>query len=33
MTDVLIKLVRGWPAAGIDDLMPWAYADPVAVNV
>ena len=33
MTDVLIKLVRGWPAVRIDDLMPWAYADPVAVNV
>ena len=35
MTDVLTKLVRGWPAARINDLMPWAYPnlDPVAVNV
>jgi hypothetical protein len=26
MTDVLTKLVNHWPAARIDDLMPWAYA-------
>ena len=25
-TDVLEKLVNGWPQARIDDLMPWAYA-------
>ena len=26
MTDVLTKLVNGWPASRIDDLMPWATA-------
>lgn len=25
-TDVLTKLVNGWPASRIDELMPWAYA-------
>jgi transposase len=26
LTDVLTKLVNRWPAARIDELMPWAYA-------
>ena len=26
LADTLIKLVNRWPAARIDDLMPWAYA-------
>ena len=26
LTDVLVKLVNGWPNSRIDDLMPWAYA-------
>jgi transposase len=26
LTDTLTKLVNGWPASKIDDLMPWAYA-------
>jgi len=26
MTDTLTKLVNGWPASRIDDLMPWVYA-------
>jgi hypothetical protein len=26
LTDVLMKLVNRWPAARIDELMPWAYA-------
>jgi transposase len=26
LTDVLTKLVNLWPAAGIDELMPWAWA-------
>lgn len=25
ITDVLTKIVQGWPAARLDDLMPWAY--------
>ncbi len=25
LTDVLTKLVQGWPANRIDDLLPWAY--------
>ena len=24
-TDVLTKIVQGWPAARLDDLLPWAY--------
>ena len=35
LTDILTKLVNGWPASHIDELMPWAYAksaqDPVVV--
>jgi len=35
LTDILTKLVNGWPASHIDELMPWAYAksaqDPVIV--
>ena len=26
LTDVLTKLVNLWPAARIDELMPWAWA-------
>ena len=26
LTDVLTKLVNGWPASRIDELLPWAYA-------
>ena len=26
LTDTLTRLVNGWPASKIDDLMPWAYA-------
>jgi transposase len=26
LTDTLTKLVNHWPAARIDDLMPWDYA-------
>jgi hypothetical protein len=26
LTDVLAKLVNLWPAARIDELMPWAWA-------
>jgi transposase len=26
LTDVLEKLVSGWPAAHIDELLPWAQA-------
>jgi transposase len=26
LADTLTKLVNGWPASKIDDLMPWAYA-------
>jgi transposase len=35
MTDTLTKLVNRWPAARIDQLMPWAYAKaaPTTVNV
>jgi hypothetical protein len=25
ITDVLEKIVAGWPANRIDDLLPWAY--------
>ncbi|PZO56039.1 MAG: IS66 family transposase, partial [Alphaproteobacteria bacterium] len=25
LTDVLTKLVQGWPSNRIDDLLPWAY--------
>lgn len=25
LTDVLTKIVQGWPASRIDDLLPWAY--------
>ena len=28
LTDVLTKLVNGWPASRIDELLPWAYAAP-----
>ena len=28
LTDALKKLVNRWPAARIDELMPWAYAPP-----
>jgi len=35
LTDILTKLVNGWPASHIDELMPWANAksaqDPVIV--
>ena len=32
LADVLEKLVNGWPAARIDELLPWAqaYAKPAA---
>jgi transposase len=30
LADVLSRLVNRHPASGIDQLMPWAYADPVA---
>ena len=30
LADVLTRLVNHHPASGIDQLMPWAYADPVA---
>jgi transposase len=35
MTDTLTKLVNRWPAARIDQLVPWAYAKaaPTTVNV
>ena len=36
MSDTLTKLVNLWPAARIDELMPWAYAKiptGAAVNV
>jgi hypothetical protein len=25
LTDVLTRLVQGWPASRIDELLPWAY--------
>ena len=25
LTDVLTKLINRWPAARVDELMPWAY--------
>ncbi len=28
LADVLTKLVNGWPARRIDELLPWAYAKP-----
>ena len=31
LADVLTKLVNLWPAKRIDELMPWAYASPVAL--
>ena len=31
LTDTLTKLVNLWPASRIDELMPWAYAEPVKV--
>jgi len=33
LTDVLTKLVNGWPASRIDDLLPWAYAPPALTSV
>jgi transposase len=33
LTDVLTKLVNGWPASRIDDLLPWAYATPALTAV
>ena len=27
-TDVLTRLVNGWPNSRIDELMPWCWADP-----
>jgi hypothetical protein len=30
LTDMLTKLVNGWPQSRIDELMPWAYARPDA---
>ena len=27
-TDVLNRLVNGWPNSRIDELMPWCWADP-----
>jgi hypothetical protein len=30
LADVLEKLVNGWPAARIGELLPWAYAKPAA---
>jgi hypothetical protein len=24
-TDLLTKIVQGWPSARLDDLLPWAY--------
>ena len=31
LADVLAKLVNLWPAKRIDELMPWAYANPAAL--
>jgi hypothetical protein len=28
LADVLTKLVKGWPASRIDELLPWAYVKP-----
>jgi hypothetical protein len=28
LADVLAKLVNGWPASRIDELLPWAYTKP-----
>jgi transposase len=25
ITDVLTKIVHGWPSSRLDDLLPWAY--------
>jgi hypothetical protein len=25
VTDVLTKIVQGWPTSRLDELMPWAY--------
>ena len=30
LADALEKPVYGWPAARIDELLPWAYAKPAA---
>jgi transposase len=30
LTDVLTKIVQGWPMSRLDDLLPWAYAKHVA---
>jgi hypothetical protein len=32
MADVLMKFVDGHLTSKLDDLMPWAYAQPVALN-
>ncbi|KAF0119853.1 MAG: transposase IS66 [Methylocystaceae bacterium] len=32
MTDVLTKIVDGHLASKLDELMPWAYAQPVALK-
>ena len=29
VTDLLTRLVNGWPQSRIDELMPWAYATPI----
>jgi hypothetical protein len=26
LTDVLTKIVQGWPTSALDALLPWAYA-------
>jgi transposase len=32
LTDVLTKLVNLWPASGLDELVPWAWAAERATN-
>ena len=32
VTNLLTRLVNGWPQARIDELMPWAYAKPGCLN-
>jgi transposase len=32
LADILSKLVNGWPTAKIDDLLPWAWAEPNAAR-
>jgi transposase len=33
LADILAKLVNGWPAHNLDELLPWAWAEQYRVRL